>query len=116
MTKRGRGQSCFSRKLARSVKLADAQLQLERPDRSVGDIGKNHTPQPSRRTRGFPEFRAKGGLVSQVDMLGNHSAFDDCPWLTNITWDRHEVTENALHNLTFVCPFIDNNSDVTGAL
>jgi hypothetical protein len=29
-----------------------------------------------------------------------------CPWNANMTWDRHEVTDTALHNLTFVCPFL----------
>lgn len=57
---------------------------------------------------------ATGNGSEPFDTLTNASIVA-CPWNTNMTWDSHRVTENALHNLTFVCPFLVNHS-YSGAL
>ena len=44
--------------------------------------------------------------MSEAVNLSNSSELELCPWDSNMTWDSDRVTANALHNLTFVCPFL----------
>ena len=42
--------------------------------------------------------------------LINATTVVSCPWNANFTWNAHNVTADALHNLTFVCPFLVNHT------
>ena len=52
--------------------------------------------------------------MSGAANLSNSSELELCPWDSNMTWDSDRVTANALHNLTFVCPFLAKLNDPSG--